>query len=249
MPASRRRSPCRDAGFETVMVNSNPETVSTDYDTSDRLYFEPLTVEDVLAVCEAERPLGVIVQLGGQTPLAMAAELERAGVPILGTTTARRWTWPRTARSSGCSCGSSGIPSPAHGVAPSVEEAAQVAARIGYPAASSGRRTCWAAGPWTSCIRPRSSRRSWRRRRPPAPSTRCSWTDSWRGRWRSTSTPWPTGSEVLIGAVMEHIEEAGVHSGRLALRDPPRHTLGGGARRASRRPSSPSPGASASGAC
>src|SRR5919198_1987793 len=75
----------RRAGFETVMVNSNPETVSTDYDTSDRLYFEPLTVEDVLAVCRAEQPVGVIVQLGGQTPLAMAAELEREGVPVLGT--------------------------------------------------------------------------------------------------------------------------------------------------------------------
>src|SRR5207244_13084758 len=78
----------REAGFEPVMVNSNPETVSTDYDTSDRLYFEPLTVEDVLAVCDAERPVGVIAQLGGQTPLAMAAELEREGVPILGTSPA-----------------------------------------------------------------------------------------------------------------------------------------------------------------
>ena len=77
----------REAGFETVMVNSNPETVSTDYDTSDRLYFEPLTVEDVLAVCEAEDPVGVVVQLGGQTPLGLAAELEREGVPILGTST------------------------------------------------------------------------------------------------------------------------------------------------------------------
>src|SRR5205823_3884880 len=74
-----------DAGFETVMVNSNPETVSTDYDTSARLYFEPLSVEDVLAVCEAEEPVGVLVQLGGQTPLALARELERAGVPVLGT--------------------------------------------------------------------------------------------------------------------------------------------------------------------
>src|SRR5207253_8705897 len=77
----------REAGFETVMVNCNPETVSTDYDTSDRLYFEPLTVEDILAVCRAERPVGVIVQFGGQTPLAIAAQLEEAGVAILGTST------------------------------------------------------------------------------------------------------------------------------------------------------------------
>jgi carbamoyl-phosphate synthase large subunit len=78
----------RDAGYETVMVNCNPETVSTDYDTSDRLYFEPLTAEDVLAVVEAEQPEAVIVQLGGQTPLNLAAELEAANVPIAGTSPA-----------------------------------------------------------------------------------------------------------------------------------------------------------------
>src|SRR5207253_11050532 len=78
----------REAGFEAVMVNSNPETVSTDYDTSDRLYFEPLTAEDVLAVCEAEQPVGVIVQLGGQTPLKLAHVLERNGYPVLGTSPA-----------------------------------------------------------------------------------------------------------------------------------------------------------------
>src|SRR5438552_4201381 len=75
----------RDMGYETIMVNCNPETVSTDYDTSDRLYFEPLTEEDVLAVCEIERPEGVIVQFGGQTPLRLAKSLEEAGVPLLGT--------------------------------------------------------------------------------------------------------------------------------------------------------------------
>src|SRR5204862_1662618 len=76
-----------EEGIESVMVNCNPDTVSTDYDTSDRLYFDPVTLEDVLAVCEAEQPVGVIVQLGGQTPLTLAAELSRVGVPILGTTT------------------------------------------------------------------------------------------------------------------------------------------------------------------
>ena len=75
----------RDAGFESIMVNCNPETVSTDYDTSDKLYFEPLTVEDVLSIYEKERPEGVIVQFGGQTPLNIAAELAAAGVKILGT--------------------------------------------------------------------------------------------------------------------------------------------------------------------
>src|SRR5262249_31085349 len=75
----------RDSGRDAVMINCNPETVSTDYDTSDRLYFEPLTLDDVLAVCAAERPRGVIVQFGGQTPLKLAARLAQAGVPLLGT--------------------------------------------------------------------------------------------------------------------------------------------------------------------
>ena len=75
----------REAGYETIMVNCNPETVSTDYDTSDKLYFEPLTVEDVLAIYEKEKPEGVIVQFGGQTPLNIASELAAAGVKILGT--------------------------------------------------------------------------------------------------------------------------------------------------------------------
>src|SRR5262249_32664465 len=76
----------RADGFETIMVNCNPETVSTDYDTSDRLYFEPLTLEDVLEIVAKEQPLGVIVQYGGQTPLKLARDLERNGVPIIGTT-------------------------------------------------------------------------------------------------------------------------------------------------------------------
>src|SRR5262249_54360731 len=75
----------REAGFETIMVNCNPETVSTDYDTSDRLYFEPVTLEDVLEIVDKEKPVGVIVQYGGQTPLKLALDLERAGVPIIGT--------------------------------------------------------------------------------------------------------------------------------------------------------------------
>jgi carbamoyl-phosphate synthase large subunit len=75
----------RDDGYETIMVNCNPETVSTDYDTSDRLYFEPLTLEDVLEIIHKEQPKGIIVQYGGQTPLKLAEELEAAGAPIIGT--------------------------------------------------------------------------------------------------------------------------------------------------------------------
>src|SRR5205823_11432656 len=118
--------------FETVMVNSNPETVSTDYDTSDRLYFEPIALEDVLAVVETERPVGVIVQFGGQTPLAMAAALAGEGVPILGTQQADLDAAEDRSRF-GKLLAELGLPSPPHGVAASPEEARVVAASIGYP--------------------------------------------------------------------------------------------------------------------
>ena len=91
----------RESGRDAVMINCNPETVSTDYDTSDRLYFEPLTLEHVLAVCEIEQPLGVVVQFGGQTPLKLAKGLHDAGVRILGHRRSTRSTSPRTARDSG----------------------------------------------------------------------------------------------------------------------------------------------------
>ena len=122
----------REAGYETIMVNCNPETVSTDYDTSDRLYFEPLTVEDVLAIYEKERPEGVVVQFGGQTPLNIARELEAAGVPILGTS-------PETidlAEDRDLFAGIMqrlDIPMPEAGMATNLDEALAVAARIGYP--------------------------------------------------------------------------------------------------------------------
>jgi carbamoyl-phosphate synthase large subunit len=122
----------RELGFETIMVNCNPETVSTDYDTSDRLYFEPLTLEHVLAVCEKERPEGVIVQLGGQTPLKLARGLEAAGVPIWGTS-------PRTIDLAenrelfGALLKEEEILQPINGTATSVEEALDTARRIGFP--------------------------------------------------------------------------------------------------------------------
>ena len=97
----------REDGYETIMVNCNPETVSTDYDTSDRLYFEPVTLEDVLEIVDKEKPVGVIVQYGGQTPLKLALDLERAGVPIIGTIARHRSTSPRTASASRSCCTSS----------------------------------------------------------------------------------------------------------------------------------------------
>lgn len=122
----------RELGYETVIVNCNPETVSTDYDTSDKLYFEPLTVEDVLSIYEKEKPLGVIVQFGGQTPLNIAGELAKAGVKILGTT-------PETIdlaedRDRFCQIMDKlNIPMPESGMAVTLEEALTIAARIGYP--------------------------------------------------------------------------------------------------------------------
>src|SRR5690606_22752297 len=122
----------RDAGYETIMINSNPETVSTDYDTADRLYFEPLTLEDVLNVVEHERPDGVIVQLGGQTPLKLARGLEAAGVPIWGTPAAAIHA-AEDRDEFHALCLRLGIPQPEGGVASHPEQAAALAERIGYP--------------------------------------------------------------------------------------------------------------------
>jgi len=122
----------RELGFETIMINCNPETVSTDYDTSDRLYFEPLTVEDVLSICEKEKPLGCIVQFGGQTPLNIAMELKQAGIPILGTSPeviamAEDRDLFRQMMDK------MNIPMPESGMACNYEEAVAVAEKIGYP--------------------------------------------------------------------------------------------------------------------
>ena len=121
-----------EAGFESVMVNSNPETVSTDYDTSSRLYFEPLSPEDVLAVCRAEQPVGVIAQLGGQTPLRLARVLAEEGFTVLGTSpdaidlAEDRGKFAEV-------FAELEIPAPPHGEARTIEEARAIAARIGYP--------------------------------------------------------------------------------------------------------------------
>ncbi|HEV8128560.1 MAG TPA: carbamoyl-phosphate synthase large subunit, partial [Candidatus Eisenbacteria bacterium] len=122
----------REEGFETIMVNCNPETVSTDYDTSDRLYFEPLTFEDVMNVVEREKPDGVVIQFGGQTPLRLALQLHRAGVPILGTSP-DAIDLAEDRRRFSVLLEQLGIPQPESGTATSLEEATVVAARVGYP--------------------------------------------------------------------------------------------------------------------
>src|ERR1044072_4316561 len=121
-----------EAGFETIMVNCNPETVSTDYDTSDRLYFEPLTFEDVMNIVDVEKPTGVIVQLGGQTPLNLAMRLHEAGVPIIGTSP-DSIDLAEDRRRFGALLDELGIPQPQNGTATSIEGAREIADRIGYP--------------------------------------------------------------------------------------------------------------------
>ncbi|KQR04548.1 carbamoyl-phosphate synthase large subunit [Deinococcus sp. Leaf326] len=122
----------QDAGYETIMVNSNPETVSTDYDTADRLYFEPLTFEDVMNIVEHEKPVGVIVQLGGQTPLKLARRLEAAGAPIIGTSPAAIDEAEDRA-SFNALCERLGLPQPLGKVAQTPEQARELAAGLGFP--------------------------------------------------------------------------------------------------------------------
>ena len=121
-----------EAGYETIMVNCNPETVSTDYDTSDRLYFEPLTFEDVMNIVDVEKPTGVIVQFGGQTPLNLAMRLHEAGVPIIGTSP-DSIDLAEDRKRFGALLNDLGIPQPANGTATSIVEAREIAKRIGYP--------------------------------------------------------------------------------------------------------------------
>ena len=147
----------REDGFETIMVNCNPETVSTDYDTSDRLYFEPLTLEDVLEIVDKEKPFGVIVQYGGQTPLKLARDLDAAGVPIIGTSAGhdRRRRGPRALPEAAAQDQAAAAAQP--------HRAHRAETRSSWPRRSAirwwcARATCWAGARWRSCTsRPTSS--------------------------------------------------------------------------------------------
>ena len=212
----------REAGYETVMVNCNPETVSTDYDTNDRLYFEPLTTEDVANVIAAEDPVGVIVSLGGQTPLALSGDLP-ASIDLAEDR--ERWN---------ALCSRLGIPQPPGGTATSVGEAQEVAARIGYPAlvrpsyVLGGRAMAivYDDQELAAAIDELADFGSLGREGGPA-SERPVLVD----RFLEDATEVDVDAvrdctgEVQIGAVMEHVEEAGVHSGDSACTIPPT-TLG-----------------------
>jgi carbamoyl-phosphate synthase large subunit len=208
-----------DAGYETVMVNSNPETVSTDYDTSDRLYFEPLALEDVLAVCESERPIGVIVQLGGQTPLAMAGELEREGITVLGTDPSSLDVAEDRAKF-GALLRDLGIPSPPHAEAPSAEDAREVASSIGYPLLV--RPSYVLGGLAMAIVYTDDELDAFAARATAASPGLPLYMDRFlEGAVEVDVDLVADGHEVLIGAVMEHIEEAGVHSGDSSCVVPP----------------------------
>ena len=217
----------RDAGLETIMVNCNPETVSTDYDTSDRLYFEPLTVEDVLEVVHAEQRsgelLGVVVQLGGQTPLGLADELAAAGVPILGTSPdAIRLAEDRSAF--GHVLAGAGLPAPVWDTAASFDEARAVAERIGYPVLV--RPSFVLGGRGMEVVDDAEALEGYIARAghtgvrvgPQHPLLVDRFLDD---AVEIDVDALCDGTEVFIGGVMEHIEEAGVHSGDSACVLPP----------------------------
>ncbi|WP_257446496.1 carbamoyl-phosphate synthase large subunit [Archangium lipolyticum] len=213
----------REAGFETVMVNCNPETVSTDYDTSDRLYFEPLTIEDVLEVSQREKPVGAIVQFGGQTPLRLSVPLEKAGLPILGTSPDaidRAEDRERFAQL----IEKLGLKQPENGVARSHEEAYRVAERIGYPVMV--RPSYVLGGRAMEVVYDQQSLERYMREAVSASPEHPVLID----RFLKDATEVDldlvadkTGA-VLVGGVLEHVEEAGVHSGDAACTLPP-HSL------------------------
>jgi len=208
-----------DAGYETVMVNSNPETVSTDYDTSDRLYFDPLTVEDVLAVCDAERPVGVVVQLGGQTPLALSHELERAGVRILGTST-DSIDLAEDREKFGALLRELDLPSPAHGVASSTDEARVLAGTLGFPVIV--RPSYVLGGRAMDIVYSEDELAGFVETAAAASPEHPVFLDRFlEGAVEVDVDAVADGDEVFIGAVMEHIEEAGVHSGDSSCVIPP----------------------------
>ncbi|MBN2195305.1 MAG: carbamoyl-phosphate synthase large subunit [Polyangiaceae bacterium] len=209
----------RDLGFETIMVNCNPETVSTDYDTSDKLYFEPLTVEDVLAVWEKERPEGAIVQFGGQTPLNVARQLEAAGVKILGTTPevidlAEDRDRFRLAMQK------LGIPQPRSGMATTEAEALQIAAEIGYPLIV--RPSYVLGGRAMEIVHDEEMLRRYLAVAVSVAPERPILIDRFLVHAiEAEADALSDGKAAFVPAVMEHIEEAGVHSGDSACVIPP----------------------------
>ena len=209
----------RDAGYETIMVNSNPETVSTDYDTSDKLYFEPLTLEDVLEIVQREEPIGVIVQLGGQTPLKLTRPLEAAGVKILGTSpdaidiAEDRRRFEKIVRELN-------LTQPPNGTATSVEEALDAAERIGYPVLV--RPSYVLGGRAMQIVYDPESLRDYFATAARVSEDRPVLIDHFlEDAFEADVDAISDGTNVVIGGIMQHIEDAGIHSGDSACVMPP----------------------------
>lgn len=209
----------RDEGYESIMVNCNPETVSTDYDTSDKLYFEPLTVEDVLSIYQKEKPEGIIVQFGGQTPLNIANELARAGVRIIGTS-------PETIDLAEDRdrfrqmMGRLGIPMPESGMASTLDEAIQIAQRIGYPLMV--RPSYVLGGRGMEVVYDEGMLKKYVAAAVGVTPERPILIDKFlENAIETEADAIADGTDAFVPAVMEHIELAGIHSGDSACVIPP----------------------------
>ena len=209
----------RDENMESVMVNCNPETVSTDFDTSDKLYFEPLTVEDVLSIYEKEKPEGVICQFGGQTPLNIAAELEAAGATIIGTSPATiEMAEDRDAFSQKMQ--KLGIPQPENGMASNLEEALVAAERIGFPVIV--RPSFVLGGRGMEIVHDAEMLKHYMAAAVDVSPERPILVDQFlQNAIEAEADAIADGTDAFVPAVMEHIEEAGVHSGDSACVIPP----------------------------
>lgn len=209
----------REDGYETIMVNCNPETVSTDYDTSDRLYFEPVTLEDVLEIVHLEKPEGVIVQYGGQTPLKLARALEKAGVPIIGTTPDaidRAEDRERFQKM----LGELGLKQPPNRTARAPEEAIRLAEEIGYPLVV--RPSYVLGGRAMEIVQEKSQLERYMREAVKVSNDSPVLLDRFLNDALEIDVDAICdGEEVVIGGIMQHIEQAGVHSGDSACSLPP----------------------------
>jgi carbamoyl-phosphate synthase large subunit len=209
----------RDLGYETIMVNCNPETVSTDYDTSDKLYFEPLTVEDLLSIHEKEKPEGVIVQFGGQTPLNIAQELAAAGVKILGTSPDMIDLAEDRDRFRKM-MDKLGIPMPESGMASTLDEALQIAGRIGYPLMV--RPSYVLGGRGMEVVHDEDMLRRYVAAAVDVSPERPILIDKFlQNATEAEADAIADGTDAFVPAVMEHIEQAGIHSGDSACVIPP----------------------------
>lgn len=209
----------REDGYETIMVNCNPETVSTDYDTSDRLYFEPVTLEDVLEIVDKEKPAGVIVQYGGQTPLKLALDLERAGVPIIGTTpdsidiAEDRERFQKLLHELG-------LKQPPNRIARTEEAALQLAQEIGYPLVV--RPSYVLGGRAMEIVHGDKDLERYMREAVRVSEKSPVLLDRFLDDAIEVDVDCISdGSDVMIGGIMEHVEQAGVHSGDSACSLPP----------------------------